>query len=424
MPRISLLLAISFCLIVGLSCTRHSYKSIGPNHLIPEAIVTGFIQVDDKGSDVFYILAPSRAANPRSLLIWFTGGPGCGSTSALIYENGPFLVNEETGKAEINPYAWNSKADIIFVDQPIRTGYSHAEKRDVPISQEAVAAHMVTFLKGFLEVHKHLKNRDLYLVGESYAGHFIPHVGKEFLQHKEFNLKGVAIGNGWISAHSLYLSYNPFAKLHNLHNEQEDKDQLERLFTGCSGMLQSNSIYTSPKSTNFCESLADRIIKDRKGKMKFSYFDVREPCDVEGCIPFDRRLAWLNHPEVQRLFGVDKRYEDFEPDVYKILIRLDWRRDSAEALTPLLNAGTKVLAYYGEYDWICNWISGDYMAGNLTWAYQSEFNHQPKRNITIGMSKKYKNFELLTIFGAGHMVPMDQPEVALDMLHNFIGETN
>ena len=127
---------------------------------------------------------------------------------------------------------------------------------------------------------------------------------------------------------------------------------------------------------------------------------------------------------VQRLFGVDKRYEDFEPDVYKILIRLDWRRDSAEALTPLLNAGTKVLAYYGEYDWICNWISGDYMAGNLTWAYQSEFNHQPKRNITIGMSKKYRNFELLTIFGAGHMVPMDQPEVALDMLHNFIGETN
>jgi carboxypeptidase C (cathepsin A) len=37
-----------------------------------------------------------------------------------------------------------------------------------------------------------------------------------------------------------------------------------------------------------------------------------------------------------------------------------------------------------------------------------------------GQLKKVGNFKFLRVYDAGHMVPMDQPEVALSMLQSFM----
>ena len=44
-------------------------------------------------------------------------------------------------------------------------------------------------------------NRDLYLTGESYAGHYLPAIAHHLLTKVTdlpLVLKGVAIGNGWV----------------------------------------------------------------------------------------------------------------------------------------------------------------------------------------------------------------------------------
>ena len=41
---------------------------------------------------MFYMFFESRNNKNDPVVIWFTGGPGCGSEMALFYENGPFQI--------------------------------------------------------------------------------------------------------------------------------------------------------------------------------------------------------------------------------------------------------------------------------------------------------------------------------------------
>jgi len=76
----------------------------------------GFIQVRDDGDDLFYWLMRSRGDKDNDpLVIWLTGGPGCASELAVMYENGPWKINDDLSLRK-NPYSWNSHANIVFID--------------------------------------------------------------------------------------------------------------------------------------------------------------------------------------------------------------------------------------------------------------------------------------------------------------------
>jgi len=58
------------------------------------------------------------------LVFWLTGGPGCSSELAVFFENGPWKINEDLSLSK-NPYSWNEHSNIVFVDQPVGTGFSN-----------------------------------------------------------------------------------------------------------------------------------------------------------------------------------------------------------------------------------------------------------------------------------------------------------
>ncbi len=66
-----------------------------------------------------------------------TGGPGCSSELAIFYENGPMRL--DGGKPVKNEDSWNNKANLLFIDQPIGTGYSKGDSSDMVKSEEEVA---------------------------------------------------------------------------------------------------------------------------------------------------------------------------------------------------------------------------------------------------------------------------------------------
>jgi carboxypeptidase C (cathepsin A) len=55
--------------------------------------------------------------------MWLTGGPGCSSELAVFYENGPFTINDNM---TLTPHAqaWNQVSNLIYVDQPVGSGFS------------------------------------------------------------------------------------------------------------------------------------------------------------------------------------------------------------------------------------------------------------------------------------------------------------
>ena len=61
---------------------------------------------------------------------------------------------------------------------------------------------MVTFVRGFYAKFPHFKNRELFITGESYGGHYVTSITAYLLAQNipYVNIQGMAIGNGLFSA--------------------------------------------------------------------------------------------------------------------------------------------------------------------------------------------------------------------------------
>lgn len=56
-------------------------------------------------------------------LIWLNGGPGCSSLDGALIELGPYRLNSD-GSLRLNAGSWNQKLNLLFLDQPVGTGFS------------------------------------------------------------------------------------------------------------------------------------------------------------------------------------------------------------------------------------------------------------------------------------------------------------
>lgn len=143
--------------------------------------------------------------------MWLTGGPGCASELAIFFENGPYQINDDLTLKK-NEYAWNNHANMLYVDQPVGTGFSKAKITDYVKNETEIAEDFYLFMTKFVETYPEFKGRPLYITGESYAGHYIPSISAYIhkQQNADLNLQGFAIGNGWTDPLLQYPQYAQF----------------------------------------------------------------------------------------------------------------------------------------------------------------------------------------------------------------------
>lgn len=94
-------------------------------------------------------------------------------------------------------------------------------------------------------------------------------------------------------------------------------------------------------------------------------------------------------------------------------------------MAPLLDSGMPVLVYNGDKDYICNKNGAEAWTNGLVWAGQKTLQnaaYEPWQidGKVVGQTKRSHNLTVVQVFEAGHMVPMDQPEVALALINQFI----
>lgn len=86
-----------------------------------------------------------------------------------------------------------------------------------------------------------------------------------------------------------------------------------------------------------------------------------------------------------------------------------------------------MLLYAGDADFICNWLGNQAWSLALDWPGKKAFNDATVKDLKLDNGDKYGrirngggNFTFMQIFGAGHMVPMDQPEASLDFYNRWL----
>jgi carboxypeptidase C (cathepsin A) len=150
------------------------------------------------GTLYYWLLESQYQPEKAPLVMWINGGPGCSSLEGLLIEHGPFLAVDTGFDLELNAYSWNKHANMIYLDQPVGTGFASVSGGKYANSQEEVNIMFMAFLRRWIRMYPQYKGRPFFLAGESYAGRFIPHFAHQILQAGlGMNLQGVMIGNGW-----------------------------------------------------------------------------------------------------------------------------------------------------------------------------------------------------------------------------------
>ncbi|KAH6814366.1 serine carboxypeptidase-like 40 [Perilla frutescens var. frutescens] len=152
----------------------------------------------------YYFVEAHHAHNSLPLLLWLNGGPGCSSIGyGAMEELGPFRVNIDGKTLNINNFSWNHAANVLFVESPAGVGFSYSNtSSDLEYGGDrGTAMDNYAFIVKWLERFPEFKDRDFYISGESYAGHYAPQLAHTILYHNRkpnttiINLKGIIATN-------------------------------------------------------------------------------------------------------------------------------------------------------------------------------------------------------------------------------------
>ena len=77
-----------------------------------------------------------------------------------------------------NPYTWVNLTNVVWVEQPVGTGFSQG-KPDAK-DEHDVAQQFMGFFKNFVDTFA-LQGRKVYITGESYAGYYVPYIAYNML---------------------------------------------------------------------------------------------------------------------------------------------------------------------------------------------------------------------------------------------------
>ncbi|XP_057426724.1 serine carboxypeptidase 1-like [Lotus japonicus] len=385
----------------------------------------GYVTVDAKaGRSLFYYFVESpHNSSTNPLVLWLNGGPGCSSFGyGALQELGPFRVNSDGRTLHKNEFAWNNVANVIFLESPAGVGFSYSDNSSdySKTGDHSTALDSYTFLLNWLERFPQYKTRELFITGESYAGHYVPQLAHIILSknklkksHTVINLKGVAIGNGWIDDYYCTKGMYDYFWTHGLNSDKTHKG------------IEKHCNFKTFNLTSECNKYTNKA-DDEMGDIDI--YNIYAPIcnspespatyfgnDFNPCSE-DYTTTYLNLPEVQ---------EALHAKATKWLSCSDvgWT-DSPSTILPtikrLISSGLSIWMYSGDTDNSVPITSSKYSLNSLKLHVDTRWRPWGSSDEVGGYVVGYKGLTLITVRGAGHMVPSSQPKRALTMITSFL----
>ncbi|KAI9841936.1 MAG: hypothetical protein M1838_003343 [Thelocarpon superellum] len=435
---------------------------------------SGYIDLAPDVHTFFWFFEARESPSTAPLTLWLNGGPGSDSLIGLFQELGPCNVTANL-TTQINPYSWSNVSNLLFLSQPLGTGFSYSTEAPGSLNNitgdfqagsiggvdgkypiinataldttdlAAVAAWHV--LQGFLTslptLDSNVTSRDFNLWTESYGGHYGPAFYNYFYDQNEAIANGSArgvklemntlgIGNGIIDEYVQVPHYPEFA-VNNTYGIKAVNDTVYEYMqfalnmnNGCLQQLDfcRSTNLTTPVEQAICAE-AENMCRDNVEGPYYAYSGRGTSNDPTPPSYFE---SFLDLPSTQDALGVNLNYTgDSNQEIYYAFQQTgDFVYPTfLEDLETILNHGVRVALYYGDADYICNWFGGQAISLAVNYTHADEFaaaNYAPfvVDDVEYGEVRQYGNFSFLRVYEAGHEVPYYQPEASLEMFRRTL----
>ena len=404
----------------------------GPWNFLGVTGYAGYVNMNAlSGSSLFYWLFEALDGNittdTKPLILWLQGGPGCSGELGMLFENiSPITINPNAQPFRTNnSYTWAENYHIMTIDFPYGAGYSFANQAgDEKNTTVAATFYLYRFLAKLGAKYPGWFQRDFWIFGESYGGHWVPGLAYNILQQNSLNtgfnipLKGIAMGDPWVDANTQSQTYGTYAYSTSLINGNE---------LNIVNYYQS-LVYSQLASGQVLQAEANwensyNTIVDFSGGV--NVYNVRLYGDYDN----SNLNVWLNQPATKTLLNVPSgnSWTACNNSVYDYY-RADIMNSSIVFLPYILTQGVSVMIYYGQDDLIVNSPGIENMMAKINWAGANGFLNAPKLNWLVngniaGYVQTYQGLTFVLVLDAGHMSPHDQPINIKDMLNRYVNGT-
>ncbi|XP_059429796.1 serine carboxypeptidase-like 51 [Corylus avellana] len=412
----------------------------------------GYVEVRPKAHMFWWLYrSPYRvedASKPWPIILWLQGGPGASGVGIGNFEEvGPLDTDLKPRNS-----TWLQIADLLFVDNPVGTGYSFVDDEKLYVKTDEEAGNdLTTLLEKIFNKNESLQKSPLFIVAESYGGKYAVTLALSALRAIEagklkLKLGGVVLGDSWISPEDFVFSWGPLLKdvsrldYNGLHYSdsvaQKIKQQIEQgqyVEATKSWMLLESLISRSSNNVDFYNFLLDSgsdvasftaielskgIALKRYSRYLSSLRSRSSPGGGGGGLD-----SLMNGPIKEKLKIPENVTWGGQSDNVFTELEGDFMKPRINEVDELLAKGVNVTVYNGQLDLICATKGTEAWIEKLKWEGLHNFLSTDRTNLycgdkkgTQGFTKSSKNLHMYWILGAGHFVPAEQPCVALKMV--------
>eukprot|EP01121_Diplochlamys_sp_Union-15-3_P012629 TRINITY_DN380_c0_g1_i3.p1 TRINITY_DN380_c0_g1~~TRINITY_DN380_c0_g1_i3.p1 ORF type:complete len:365 (-),score=56.13 TRINITY_DN380_c0_g1_i3:339-1433(-) len=307
----------------------------------------------------------NRTESP--LVMWLQGGPGGSSTGfGNFLELGPLDVDLKP-----RPFTWVKSANILFVDNPVGTGYSYVTNSGAyTTNEQQIGTDLVTLLQSFLQKYPTFKNSPFYIFCESYGGKMTASFGKALHQaiiggKIQCNFKGVALGDSWIEPIAFVNTWGPYL----LSLSEVDEIGYNKIMASAQACDQAVQAQNWMEATNLWGNVEDVV---EQVTFNIDFYNIQTPRNVSQYRPKSYTLQQRALMHLKK-YGLGDALDDLmngpikkklgiipsnvtwggqAADVFQYL-SVDFMQPVIETVNYLLENDILVVVYSGNLDLIC-----------------------------------------------------------------------
>ena len=434
---------------------------------------SGYLKTKREGDELFYIYLPAQKnADTAPIMLWLNGGPGCSSLFGLLGEVGPVTENNFAYNFEKNPYSWNNEVNLLAIEQPAGVGFSKTSEPGFEWNDALMGENLLFAIKDFLQEFK-LTDREFFVSGESYAGVYIPTLATYILNDQDtnkVNLKGVLIGNGltdfdtdversmaefgfWhgMISFETYDSFqrhcphkpdelrpenntdgfsDSFFPRNVTHRCNEIRKEIKKSLDGSDiygiyrlcpknkELDENHPLYYNSQNT-YKKTISKRLGLELNNNEKLNS-DEEDETSIwpNGCaedLYFDE---FLNNKTTKEKIGVDQSI------LWTQCTGLNYTMGNSTAFyseVMVKHPEVRVWVFSGTEDGVLSTLGTMRWIDKMGFTIEKEWTQYKADGQVAGYAQKYKEgLVIVTVKGAGHMVPQDQRSSAYKMYTSFI----